>query len=174
MTHSPAALAGERYDDNLYYCDDCGQPCEVVLARFVRHHPWGDESYEAPASSCCHGEYQQGCALNFFGKQQERDRIEREGAKDQERLQAELDAINTAWQNCGIAGIADTFHNAVDAIQQMAHRIQELEANEKVETAFGCISRAARDENDRRLATDCYQGETPFGIALDGGAADDL
>ncbi len=78
---NPDAAAGERYDDNLYYCDDCGQPCEVVTVRFVRKHPWGDEPYEALASSCCHGEYQQGCALNFFDKQQERDRLEREEAK---------------------------------------------------------------------------------------------
>ena len=78
MTYNPDAPAGERYDDNLYYCDDCGQPCEVAIARFVRHHPWGDEPYEAPASACCHGEYQQGCALNFFDKQQARDRLVRE------------------------------------------------------------------------------------------------
>ena len=81
MTYNPAAPAGERYDDNLHYCDDCGQPCEVVTAQFVRHSPWSDEPYEAPASSCCHGDYQQGCALNFFDKQQERDRLEREEAR---------------------------------------------------------------------------------------------
>jgi hypothetical protein len=74
---------GEAYNDDLYYCGDCGQPCEVAIAQFVRHHPWGDEPYEAPASACCHGEYQQGCALNFFDKQRERDRLEREGTKSQ-------------------------------------------------------------------------------------------
>jgi hypothetical protein len=81
VTYNPAAPAGERYADNLYYCDDCGQPCEVAIVQFVRHHPWGDEPYEAPASACCHGEYQQGCALNFFDRQQERDRLEREALK---------------------------------------------------------------------------------------------
>jgi hypothetical protein len=81
MTHNPNAPAGERYDNDRYYCDDCGLPCEVVLAPFTRLHPWGSEHYEAPASSCCRGEYQTGCALNFFDKQQENDRLEREGAK---------------------------------------------------------------------------------------------
>jgi hypothetical protein len=71
--------------------------------RFVRHHPWGNEPYEAPASTCCHGEYQQGCSLNFFDKQQERDRLQ-----------------------C----------QAIDHLP--------------------------------------YDGETPFGILLDGGAGDDL
>ena len=78
MTYNPNAKIGARYDPDKYYCDDCGQECEVVIARFVRKHPWGDEPYEAPASKCCKGEYQQGSALNFFEKRQEFDRLERE------------------------------------------------------------------------------------------------
>jgi hypothetical protein len=46
---------------------------------------------------------------------------------DLARFEAELQRINTALAHCGIVGIADEFHDAADAITQMAGYIQELE-----------------------------------------------
>ena len=43
------------------------------------------------------------------------------------RFEAELSRINTALAHCGIVGIADEFHDAADAITQMADHIRALE-----------------------------------------------
>jgi hypothetical protein len=43
------------------------------------------------------------------------------------RFEAELQRINTTLAHCGTVGIAGEFHDAADAITQMADHIQELE-----------------------------------------------
>ena len=44
------------------------------------------------------------------------------------RLTAELGRNNTALAQCGVAGIADEFHDPADAISQMASYIREMDA----------------------------------------------
>ena len=41
-----------------HVCLDCGKPCAVGVVGFVRHHPWGDETFHRPASLCCKADYQ--------------------------------------------------------------------------------------------------------------------
>lgn len=43
------------------------------------------------------------------------------------RFEADLQRINAALAQCGLAGIADEFHGPADAIRQMAGYIQEME-----------------------------------------------
>jgi hypothetical protein len=95
---------------------------------------------------------------------------------------AELKGIHEALSACGIAGINDEFHGPADAFRQMAARIKELEDTlrttqieiEECDEQDGIDTETASRLRRALRQRNPYEGETPFGIMLDGGYGDNL